>query len=82
MFSEFEPVAPLSFLATMKADLEDLEKLEGISVWVIPYFITDDAKDVNQAHIATGTRNQTIQTTWRYIVNSLICRFLTDDLLQ
>lgn len=82
LFSRFEPIKLLSFLATIKEVVEALEKYEGVVVFILEYFLSYDAKDAHQSQIVPGTCNSALETTRPYVVHVLIRRLLTDDLLQ
>lgn len=62
--------------------MEALGKSKGVVVRILAYLLSEDAKDAYQAQIVPGTRTQALETTWRYVIQALVRRLLTDDVLQ
>lgn len=59
-----------------------MEKSAGVTIRVLLYLLTDDAKYVYQDQIPPGTRAREIDMIWKYVLHALVRRFLTDGVMK
>ncbi len=83
-FDATRPIKLLDFLATFKEAVDALGKSEAVAVRVLAFFLEGDAKDAYMAQMAPGTRSRgtPLSMTWPYVINMLLERFLSDDVLE
>lgn len=89
MFDGRKPIRLLSFLATLRDTFDTLGTSEAAAVRVSAYFLGGEAKDVHAEQFALveyefdgDSPNSSDHGTWPHVVNALIRRFLTDDVLR
>lgn len=83
-FDGADPIELLNFLATFKEACDALATSEAIGVRVLAYFLKDDAKDTYQQQTSPGTNipGRELEASWPFVINALLRRFLSDDVLQ
>ena len=83
-YSGAKMISQLGILSTLKEAFNAFGTSEAVAARALAYFLAKEAKDVYQAQVNPGaldSRNA-LETTWPYVTNALICRFLADDILQ
>ena len=84
VFDGFQPIKLFDFLTTMKEALNGFGKSEAIGVRLLAFYLSEDAKSVYEAQVNPGTASRTamLNATWPYVINAMIRRFLTEEVLQ
>ena len=82
-FTGKKPITLLSFLATLREGFNHLYVSEAIAVSLISFYLEGTAKSVYTAQTRSGARTTgVLSKTWPHVVQTLIKRFLTDDVLH
>lgn len=72
----------LIFFATIFLSLRALKLSEGVAVRTLLNLLSEHAKDAYDAQVNPCTDTSSLQAPWPYVVNALLARFLTDDVLH
>ena len=77
------PIALLRFLRDIRQAFDGVRLSEGAAVRTISWFLEGDALQSYSSRAFSGIR-RTIDTnvTWSYVINTLIERYLSDDILS
>lgn len=88
-FSGSPPIKLLSFLATIRDALDTTGASEAIGMRAIAYFLEGEALDVHEEQLSSATDDyeeelfgESRSCAWPHIIDALLKRFLTDDVLQ
>ena len=76
------PIALLRFLRDIRQAFDGVRLSEGAAVRTISWFLEGDALHVYSARAFSGIRRKDTIVTWPYIVNTLLERYLSDDILS
>ena len=81
-FDGKEPIALLTFLSHLRRALDGVQLTEGAAVRIISWFLEGDALQTYASCAFTGVRRAyDTMVTWPRVVNALLERYLTDDIL-
>ena len=79
-----DPVGLIDFLCNIKDGVDSLGKSEAVAVRVLSYFLIGPAKDAYTSQVSPSTKKNVspLSGTWPFVVNALLERFLTRDVLR
>ena len=82
-FDGRNPIALLRFLRDIQQAFDGVRLSEGAAVRTVSWFLEGDALQTYSSRAFSGIR-RTIDTnvTWSYVVNTLLERYLSDDILS
>lgn len=88
-FSGTQPITLLAFIATIRETLRTICASEAADVRVLVYYLSDEAQDVQEEQLSSATDNpeedlygEISVCKWSDIIDALLRRFLTDDILK
>ena len=68
----------------MTEALNNLGKSKAIGVPLLAFYLSKDAKSIYEVQVnpATASRAAMMHATWQHVINAMIRRFLTKEVLQ
>ena len=76
------PIALLRFLRDVRQAFDGVRLSEGAAVRTVSWFLEGDALHVYSSRAFSGVRRKDTGVSWPYIVNTLLERYLSDDILS
>ena len=83
-FDGTNPIDLIDFLCNIKEGMDSVGKSEDVAVRVLSYLLTGAPKDTYTGQVSPATKKRVspLAGTWPFVVNALIRRFLTRDVLR